>query len=152
MRIAVIAVGRLKSGPESALARQYLDRLVWPVAVREVEERKKLPPDALRKREAELLLAACAKGAVVVALDEKGSCLSSRDFAEKLGRWRDDGVAEIDFVIGGADGLDAAVLDQASLVLSLGPMTWPHQLARGLLLEQLYRGQQILAGHPYHRD
>jgi len=152
MRIAVIAVGRLKSGPETALARQYLDRLVWPVAVREVEERKKLPPDALRKREGELLLSACAKGAVVVALDEKGATLSSRDFAERLGRWRDDGVAEIDFVIGGADGLDATVLGRASLVLSLGPMTWPHQLARGLLLEQLYRGQQILAGHPYHRD
>jgi 23S rRNA (pseudouridine1915-N3)-methyltransferase len=152
MRIAVIAVGRLKSGPETALARQYLDRLVWPVAVREVEEKKKLPPAALRKREAELLLSACAKGAVIVALDEKGSCLSSRDFAGRLSRWRDDGVAEIDFVIGGADGLDETVLDRASLVLSLGPMTWPHQLARGLLLEQLYRGQQILAGHPYHRD
>lgn len=152
MRIAVIAVGRLKSGPEATLAKQYLTRLTWPATIREVEEKKKLPLAALRKREAELLLSACAKGATIVALDEKGTSLSSRDFAERLGRWRDDGVSEIAFIIGGANGLDKEILNRASLVLSLGPMTWPHQLARGLLLEQLYRGQQILAGHPYHRD
>ena len=92
------------------------------------------------------------KPATLIALDERGKSLSSRDFADRLGRWRDDGEDEIAFIIGGAGGLDKAILDRASLVLSLGPMTWPHQLARGLLLEQLYRGQQILAGHPYHRD
>jgi 23S rRNA (pseudouridine1915-N3)-methyltransferase len=152
MRISVIAVGRLKPGPEMALAQQYLARLTWPVTIREVEEKKKLPPTALRKREGELLLAACAKTTTTIALDERGSCLSSREFAAQLGRWRDDGAAEITFIIGGAGGLDKPILDRASLVLSLGPLTWPHQLARGLLLEQLYRGQQILAGHPYHRD
>ena len=151
MRISIIAVGRLKSGPESALAQHYLDRLTWPVTIREVEERKKLPPPALRKREGELLLSACTKSSVTVALDEQGESLSSRDFAEHLRRWRDEG-EEINFIIGGADGLDGAILERASLVLSLGRMTWPHQLVRGLLLEQIYRGQQILAGHPYHRD
>lgn len=151
MRISIIAVGRLKSGPETALARHYMDRLAWPVTIREVEEKKKLPPPALRKREGELLLSACAKSSINIALDEQGENLSSRDFADHLRRWRDDG-DEIAFIIGGADGLDRTILERASLVLSLGRMTWPHQLVRGLLLEQLYRGQQILAGHPYHRD
>ena len=152
MRLSVIAVGRLKSGPEAALVGQFMTRLTWPVAIREVEERKKLPPARLRQREAELLLAACGKTATIVALDECGKSFSSRAFARQLGHWRDDGVAEIAFVLGGAGGLDNSVLERASLVLSLGPMTWPHQLARGMLLEQLYRSQQILAGHPYHRD
>ena len=152
MRISIIAVGRLKSGPETALAQQFLTRLTWPVTVREVEEKKKLPPTALRKREAELLLSACPKIATIIALDEQGKGLTSREFAARLGRWRDEGETEIAFIIGGAGGLDKTILDRASLVLSLGPMTWPHQLARGLLLEQLYRGQQILAGHPYHRE
>jgi 23S rRNA (pseudouridine1915-N3)-methyltransferase len=152
MRITVVAVGRLKPGPEMALAQQYLTRIAWTVTIREVEEKKKLPSAALRKREGELLLSACAKATTLIALDERGKSLTSREFAKRLGRWRDDGEAEIAFVIGGANGLDKAVLDRASLTLSLGPMTWPHQLARGLLFEQLYRGQQILAGHPYHRD
>ena len=152
MRISVIAVGRLKSGPEAALTKQFLTRLTWPVTIREVEEKKKLPPASLRIREGELLLSACPETATIIALDERGKSLSSRDFAVRLGRWRDDGEAEIAFIIGGAGGLDKAVLDRASLVLSFGSMTWPHLLARGLLLEQLYRGQQILAGHPYHRD
>ena len=152
MRISIIAVGRMKPGPEFSLTQQYLTRLTWPVVVREVEEKKKLPPAALRKREGELLLSVCPKTTTIIALDERGKNLSSRSFAVQLGRWRDDGEAEITFIIGGAGGLSQEVLDRTSLILSLGPMTWPHQLARGLLLEQLYRGQQILAGHPYHRD
>ena len=152
MRISIIAVGRLKSGPETDLVQQYLTRLTWPVTIREVEVRKKLPSSALRKKEAELLLSACPKTTTIVALDERGKSLASRDFSKILGQWRDDGEAEITFMIGGADGLDPAIIDRASLVLSFGSMTWPHQLARGLLLEQLYRSQQILAGHPYHRD
>jgi 23S rRNA (pseudouridine1915-N3)-methyltransferase len=152
MRISVIAVGRLKSGPEAALVQHYQRRLTWPLEIREVEEKKKLPPAVLRKREGELLLSACANSSIIVALDERGKNLSSRNFARRLGGWRDEGEAETAFVIGGAGGLDKSVTDRASLVLSLGAMTWPHQLARGLLLEQLYRGQQILAGHPYHRD
>jgi 23S rRNA (pseudouridine1915-N3)-methyltransferase len=152
MRITIAAVGRLKAGPEQALAERFRARLAWPVAVREVDERRKLPAPALRRREGELLLGACPAGSVVVALDETGEALSSRRFAERIGAWQDQGAGELVFLIGGADGLDRAVLDRAALVLSLGPMTWPHLLVRGLLLEQLYRAQQILAGHPYHRD
>jgi 23S rRNA (pseudouridine1915-N3)-methyltransferase len=106
----------------------------------------------LKAREAELILAAIPAGARLVALDERGQSWSSRELAERLGRWRDQSIAALAFAIGGADGLGQAVLDRADTVLSLGAMTWPHLLARSLLLEQLYRAQQILAGHPYHRD
>jgi 23S rRNA (pseudouridine1915-N3)-methyltransferase len=99
-----------------------------------------------------LLLNALPARTPLMALDEHGSAWSSRTVADRIGAWRDRGVAELAFAIGGADGLDAAVLDRAEAVLSLGPMTWPHLLVRGMLLEQLYRAQQILAGHPYHRD
>ena len=91
-------------------------------------------------------------GARLVALDERGAVWSSRDFADRLAAWRDGGTAALAFAIGGADGLARAVTERADAVLSLGAMTWPHLLARGMLLEQLYRAQQILAGHPYHRD
>ena len=152
MRITVAAVGRMKAGPEQTLAGHFQSRITWPVEIREVEEKKKLPAAALKNREGELLLAACPRGATIVALDERGTCLTSRAFAKRLGGWRDDGLADVAFIIGGADGLAKDVLAGAALTLSLGSLTWPHMLARGMLLEQIYRAQQILAGHPYHRD
>lgn len=123
-----------------------------PPALVEVEERRKLPATELKAREAELILAAVPHGARLVALDEHGEAWSSRELAERLARWRDRGAADLVFAIGGAEGLGRAVLDRADTVLSLGAMTWPHFLVRGMLLEQLYRAQQILAGHPYHRE
>jgi len=152
MRITIVAVGALKAGPERDLAEKYLGRLTGPVAIREAEEKRKLNPPELRRREGELLLAACPPGATIVALDERGRTMPSRAFAERLGAWRDDGVAELVFLIGGADGLDEAVRGKADLCVAFGAMTLPHQLVRGVLLEQLYRAQTILAGHPYHRD
>jgi 23S rRNA (pseudouridine1915-N3)-methyltransferase len=151
MRLHLIAIGRLKAGPHAALARHYAERLTFPLVERELEEKRPLPAAALREREAALLLAAAPKGATIVALDERGKTLDSAAFAARLARWRDDGVGDLAFLIGGADGLAEAVRREAALVLSLGPMTWPHLLVRGMLLEQLYRAQQILAGHPYHR-
>jgi 23S rRNA (pseudouridine1915-N3)-methyltransferase len=122
------------------------------VAIVEIEARQRLPAAVLKAREAELILAALPPGARLVALDEHGASWSSRDLADRLAAWRDQGVSELAFAIGGADGLGAAVLNRATTTLSLGRMTWPHLLVRGMLLEQLYRAQQILAGHPYHRD
>jgi 23S rRNA (pseudouridine1915-N3)-methyltransferase len=151
MRVHLIAVGRLKSGPHEALARHYAERLTFPLILRDVEEKRPLPPAELKAREGSLLLAALPKGATSVALDERGKALPSDVFAACLARWRDAGVADLAFLIGGAEGLAETVRQQAELVLSLGPMTWPHLLVRGMLLEQLYRAQQILAGHPYHR-
>jgi len=99
-----------------------------------------------------LILSALPSGTPLIALDAGGLQWSSRTLAERIGAWRDRGLPELAFAIGGADGLHSTVLDSAEVTLSLGPMTWPHLLVRGMLLEQLYRAQQILAGHPYHRE
>lgn len=123
-----------------------------PPAIVEVEEKRPLPAAELKTREAELILAALPRGSLLVALDERGAGWSSVELAKRLRDWRDAGSGAVTFAIGGADGLDGAVIARANAVLSLGKMTWPHLLVRGMLLEQLYRAQQILAGHPYHRD
>ncbi|MFQ5954539.1 MAG: 23S rRNA (pseudouridine(1915)-N(3))-methyltransferase RlmH [Kiloniellales bacterium] len=151
MRIVIAAVGRARAGPTRELFEHYRRRIGWPVALKEVEERRPLPPDRLKRREAELLQAAVPKGARLVALDEAGKALTSAQFADLIGRWRDDGARDLAFVIGGAEGLDERLRGRADLILRLGRMTWPHLLVRALLAEQLYRAQQILAGHPYHR-
>ncbi len=151
MRLHIAAVGRLKSGPQAALAQHYAERITWPLTIREVEERRPLTPQELRDREGALLLGAVPAGATTVALDERGQSLSSTAFAKRLAGWRAEGVSDLAFLIGGAEGLSDAVRQRASLVMGLGAMTWPHLLVRGMLLEQIYRAQQILAGHPYHR-
>jgi 23S rRNA (pseudouridine1915-N3)-methyltransferase len=105
----------------------------------------------LKAREAELLLAAAPEGATLVALDERGISDTSPKFAERLNVWRDGGVRDLVFLIGGADGLASDLRKRADFVMSLGKQTWPHQLVPALLAEQLYRGHAILTGHPYHR-
>jgi 23S rRNA (pseudouridine1915-N3)-methyltransferase len=152
MRIVVAAVGKFRRQPERELYDAFVKRISWPITLKEVEERDPLPAPKRKQREGVKLLAALPEGATVVALDERGKALTSADFAKRVGRWRDDGVGDLAFVIGGADGLDASVLDRAQLTLSLGAMTWPHLMVRALLAEQLYRAQSILAGHPYHRE
>jgi len=152
IRTTIVAIGKQRRGPLGELQAEYLRRLAPTPAIVELEERRKLPSPQLKAREAELILAALPAGACLVALDEGGAVWSSRELAERLARWRDQGVATLAFAIGGADGLGRAVIERADAVLSLGAMTWPHLLVRSLLLEQLYRAQQILAGHPYHRD
>jgi 23S rRNA (pseudouridine1915-N3)-methyltransferase len=151
MRVWLAAVGRSRGGATRDLFDEYAGRLIWPFELREVEVRKRLSPDELKRQEAELLLAAVPAGAVVVALDERGRALPSAAFAAQIGAWRDRGAGDVAFLIGGADGHGEAVRARADLLLAFGPMTWPHMLVRALLAEQLYRAQQILAGHPYHR-
>jgi 23S rRNA (pseudouridine1915-N3)-methyltransferase len=157
MRIVVAAIGRARAAPEQALFDAYARRLVrsgpagLTLELIETEERRKLAGEPLRKAEAELLLARIPKDATLVALDGRGKALGSEDFARRLQRWRDDGVGTLAFVIGGADGLDAVLIQRARFVLSLGAMTWPHLLVRAMLAEQIYRAQSILLGHPYHR-
>ena len=152
MRITLAAVGRMKAGATKELYELYAQRLRWRITLKEVEERRSLPPEALKAQEGELLLAALPKGARIIALDEGGKTLSSRDFAELLNHWQDDGTQDLAFLIGGADGLSEAAREAADVILSLGRMTWPHMLVRGLLAEQLFRAESILSGHPYHRD
>lgn len=152
LRFTVIAVGKKGAGPLADLQHFYSERITWPLAIREVEEKRPSPTAAERQqREGSLLLQAVPKGAIVVALDGKGTQFTSEEFSQRIVKWRDSGVAELVFLIGGADGLHETVRAKSNYILSLGAMTWPHLLARGMLLEQIYRAQQILAGHPYHR-
>src|SRR5690606_11801728 len=126
-------------------------RLPWKLQCREFEV--KLDDPAKRKaREGEQLLEACKGYARIVALDESGKDLSSRQFAEQLKRWQGDGDSSVAFVIGGADGLSPELLKAAHLKWSLGRVTWPHMLVRAMLAEQLYRAHSLITGHPYHRD
>ena len=151
MKIWLAAVGRARAGAARDLYEEYVRRMTWPLALKEVEVKKRAPPGELKRLEADLLLAAIPNAAMIVALDERGTALSSERFAERLGSWRDGGVSDVAFLIGGADGHGEAVGQRADLMLALGPMTWPHLMVRAMLAEQLYRAQQILAGHPYHR-
>ena len=152
LRLHLLAIGRLRRGPLYEVQALYAGRIVPAVTIIELEERRKLPPPALRAREAELILGALPEGARLVALDRQGAAWTSRDFAGRFAAWRDGGGDAVAFAIGGAEGLGQTVIARADAVLSLGAMTWPHFLARCMLLEQIYRAQQILAGHPYHRE
>jgi len=159
MLITIAAVGKLKAGPERELFDRYVARataagrsLGLTFAIREFAESRAASAPARKDQEAASLLAMLTPGAALVALDEGGKNLDSRTFAERLARWRDDGAGEIVMAIGGPDGHGAALIEKSSLRLAFGPMTWPHQLARLLLAEQLYRAMTILSGHPYHRD
>jgi len=151
VHIVVAAVGRAKAGPERELFDSYIARLPWRVDVKEIELKKEMAVDVRRAREGEALLAAVPDGARIVALDERGRSDNSDAFAKRLGRWRDDGVRSVAFLIGGADGLDETIRKRADVVLNFGALTWPHMLVRALLAEQLYRAHTILTGHPYHR-
>jgi len=156
MNAHLIAVGKFgkvkgKPSPEQLLFDQYAARPGFPLSLKEVEEKRPIEGPERQRREASLLLGAVPAGAYLVALDEAGKTFTSPAFATWLGQRRDDGVRDVAFVIGGADGLDPGVREKAGLVLSLGAMTWPHLLVRGLLAEQLYRAHAILTGHPYHR-
>ncbi|MBU2956840.1 23S rRNA (pseudouridine(1915)-N(3))-methyltransferase RlmH [Paracoccus sp. 1_MG-2023] len=154
MRIDIVAVGRLRKGPEAALVADYLDRFAKtgralglpPVGVTEVEDRKGLGQSA----EAELLSRAIPAGAAVVMLDERGEQPTSPQFAERIAGWR-DGARDICFVIGGADGLTPELRARADWQISFGRVVWPHMMVRVMLSEQIYRAATILAGSPYHR-
>jgi len=151
MRYHLIAVGRARKGPEQMLFDQYVKRLAVPFSLTEVEEKKNLNSEQLQTSEGKKLLAAIPLGAIIVVLDEKGRTLGSLEIAKKIEFWRDDGIPDLAFVIGGADGLHESVRQRADLLLSFGAMTWPHMLVRAMAVEQIYRSQTILSGHPYHR-
>lgn len=153
MKIFVAAVGRIRSGPEMELARDYASRAeaggrqlgLAPVEIVEVEAR-----DA--RAEAAALLKATPDRGRTILMDERGDNWSSRQLAEAIGRWRDDGAPTLTFWIGGADGVAQALRDKADQTLALGRMTWPHRLARAMICEQIYRAVMILGATPYHRD
>ena len=155
MRVYIVAVGRLRAGPERDLIDDYLTRFdrtgralaLGPANVIEVEDKKNAGMGA----EAALLEKAIPNGALICIMDERGKVMTSPDFAHQLGGWRDQGRQDIAFVIGGADGLDPAFRAKADAALYFGKMVWPHMLVRVMLSEQLYRAASILSGSPYHR-
>ena len=159
MRILVLAIGRLKQGPETELAERYRKRAAQAgrsLGLREIEivEIKESRADDAQKRMLEESIALAnliPEKAVTVILDERGKNLSSTELTEQIRVWRDNGSPALVFIIGGADGLAGSLRDKASLKLALGVATWPHQLVRIMLLEQVYRAVTILSGHPYHR-
>jgi 23S rRNA (pseudouridine1915-N3)-methyltransferase len=159
MRIVVAAVGRLKQGPERELAERYRKRAsdagrsAGLSAVDIVEIKESRAGDAARRMIEESIAIAnvIPQHAVTVILDARGESLSSATFAGRLQGWRSEDKPAVVFIIGAADGLAPTLRDQASLAIAFGAATWPHQLVRIMLLEQLYRATTILAGHPYHR-
>ena len=139
MLLHIIARGKIGRSPEAELVERYLKRIAWPTKVTELPDKGGVippPPSA----------------SVTILLDERGIMLSSTDFAKKLEGWRDGGKREARFLIGAADGHDDNIRSSADLLLSFGPATWPHMLARAMLAEQLFRATSILANHPYHRE
>jgi 23S rRNA (pseudouridine1915-N3)-methyltransferase len=159
MRLVVIAIGRLKQGPERELADRYRGRFddigrrlgFRGLDVHEIPESRARDAEQRIREEATAILALVPEGAILVALDEKGKNIDSAAFAGHLGRWRDESVANTVFVVGGADGLSPELRRKAQLSVAFGAATWPHQIVRVMLLEQIYRAATILAGHPYHR-
>jgi 23S rRNA (pseudouridine1915-N3)-methyltransferase len=146
MRLAIVAAGIMKDRAQRSLFDHYAEG----ITLKEVEEKRKVKGSELMRREAELIRKAIPKGALIVALDRRGRALTSEELAERLARWKSE-KKNVVFIVGGAEGLDEALRDEADFVLSFGPNTWPHMLARIMLAEQIYRAQAILAGHPYHR-
>jgi len=156
MKISISAVGRLRNSPEKELVDDYLSRfskLSKPFglslnSVIEIEDKKGGGPMS----EAKLLMKSFQRDSKIIALDEKGAALSSKEFTKYLSGWATDSVRYCNLIIGGANGLDKSLLEKADLKISFGKMVWPHMLARVMIAEQLYRAATILAGSPYHRE
>ena len=160
MKLYVSAIGRLKTGPETELVARYQDRarkagkslgLDGPTMLDYAESRAR-SADERKSQEADQLLKALPSGCMIVALDEHGKNLSSEAFAKLVDKERNAGTPAMAFVIGGPDGHGQDLLAKAHVKLALGSMTWPHQIARALLTEQIYRAITIISGHPYHRS
>jgi 23S rRNA (pseudouridine1915-N3)-methyltransferase len=159
MRLVVVSIGRLKQGPERELADRYRERFddigrklgFRGLEIHEISESRARDTATRIAEEAAAISAVLPEKAVLVALDERGKNIDSAGFAQHLGRWRDEGIAATIFTIGGADGLSPELQRKAKLRIAFGSATWPHQMVRVMLLEQIYRAATILAGHPYHR-
>jgi 23S rRNA (pseudouridine1915-N3)-methyltransferase len=158
MKILLISVGRTAKGPERELAERYHKRIT-PLArslgfgaldIKTVPESQKNSAGLRRAEEAQKLLKLVPQG-TLIALDERGKTIASEAFSRFMQIALDDGRGAITFVIGGPDGLDDGIKSKADKIIAFGAMTWPHQLASAMLMEQIYRGLTILSGHPYHR-
>lgn len=159
MRLIIIAIGRLKQGPERELGERYRERFddigrklgFRGLDIHEIPESRARDAAARIAEEAAAISALIPDKSTIVAFDERGEAVDSPAFARHLGRWRDESVPSAVFLIGGADGLSPELRRKAKLSVAYGKATWPHQMVRVMLLEQIYRAATILSGHPYHR-
>ena len=145
MKFHILAVGQIKQGPEKDLLEQYRKRITWPLTIKELNPRK--PGDTTP-----LILENIPDSSAVIALDERGKNLSSLEFSGLVQDYLDSGIKNLSFLIGGADGFEETIRSKADHLISFGRLTWPHMVVRALLVEQLYRSQQIINRHPYHRE
>ncbi len=163
MKLTLCAIGKLGATVENTLVKDYLNRAtltgrglgISPVDLLEVEAKKgakAATSTLLKAQEMEAIKAGLGEGGILITCDEHGEQMTSRQIAQRLNTYKDRGERRVTFLIGGADGLDQALLKTSAFSLAFGPQTWPHALVRVMLAEQMYRATTILAGLPYHRD
>lgn len=146
MKVTIVAIGKLKSkSPEAEIIAEYAKRLKWKLDIKEMD-------NSTQEAEAKFLQNSIPSGAKAIALDERGINICSKDLANVFSRWQVEGSSEVCFLIGGADGHLEDTRKRADLLLSFGRLTLPHMLMRAVLVEQIYRIQTIISGHPYHRE
>jgi 23S rRNA (pseudouridine1915-N3)-methyltransferase len=154
MRITILSIGKFENSPHREVFETYVKRLKWKVELKEMELKnsQNFSIAEIKKGEGALILKALKPSSKLIALDEKGSQFTSREFAKLISDFALRGSSDLSFVIGGADGLAEEVLAKAALKISFGKMTLPHLMVRSVLMEQLYRASTIISNHPYHRD
>ena len=154
MRITILSIGKFENSPHKAVFENYLKRSKWKIELREMELKnaQNMSVDKIKEGEGELILKALRPSSKLILLDERGKQFGSRDFAKLISEFGVNGDSDLTFVIGGADGLAPELLKKNHLKISFGLMTLPHLMVRSVLIEQLYRAQTIICGHPYHRD
>lgn len=154
MKISIISIGKFENSPHKLVFDTYLKRLKWKVELKEMDLKnaQNMSVDKIKEGEGDLILKALKPSSKLIVLDEKGKQFTSIDFSKLMANFAVDGDSDLSFVIGGANGLSAEVLKKAHLKISFSAMTFPHLMVRSILIEQLYRAQSIIAGHPYHRE
>ncbi len=154
MKITILSIGKFENSPHKAVFEAYLKRMKWSIDLKEIELKNSnnLSDQQIKTLEAKLLIKSIKSGSIAIALDENGKQFSSNQFAKMLSDFSLHGDSNLCFMIGGAHGLGSEILNMAKLKISLGLMTFPHIMVRSMLLEQLYRAQTIIGGHPYHKN
>ena len=152
MKITILAVGKFKPSMEREIFASYLKRIPWKIQLREVEVKKTLQNEQLKAAESVLLQASIPQNSLIIALDERGENLSSRQLANVFIKWQNEGASSVAIMIGGAEGLADDIRKKADILISFGKLTWPHMLVRTMLAEQIYRIYTIMNNHPYHKD
>lgn len=153
MKISIFSIGKFrKSDPAQELFLEYKKRLNWKIELKELELKGNFQGEVLKIKEGELLLSKVSYNSKIIALDEKGKMLSSLEFANSIKNYANQGISDLTFIIGGADGLSVELKQKADLILSFSKMTFPHLMIRSFLIEQIYRANTIINNHPYHRQ